>query len=158
MKPQSRDSDCSIAGLQNAMRVYGARPSYRLLRRALLEFGDGANEEDVKRVIGELDRTFVEFESKSANEAEAWLRKWASAAPLLLCVDSWSHWVTVAGVCAGRIHLEDPWLENAHNAAELGSHWLKPKTIVRRWRAARRVYDEDGERIYGAPYYALALL
>ena len=75
----------------------------------------------------------------------------APTAPVLLCVDDFEHWVCVAGQCGNRLWLLDSTNES-WNQAGLGRWALLPKTVLRRWRAARRLHSEGGR------YYGIAIL
>ena len=151
MRYQSNAADCSATAIQNALRVLGVRVGQHKIARHLGDLSDGADESAILYALGELDCAVDVFESSRRNDARAWLRL-AYAAPLLLCVDDWGHWITIAGGCGRRLFLFDsarePW-----NEAENGAWPLLPRTILKRWRASRRsAVDTDGR------YYGIAVL
>lgn len=154
---QRTGSDCSVGALQNALRVHGRRIGYGKLARLLGgEVGEGdagADEHDLLVTIGMLDHAWEELSTSRKRDAETWLRRFASLAPVLLCVDDWGHWVVVAGECGRRLCLHDS-LRDPYNAAEGGTHWLRVGTLMRRWRAARRRLREEG----GCLYYGIVVL
>lgn len=153
-KLQSAKYDCSIAAIQNALRVFGVRAGYKRVLSAMepidvptWDIKDGGDEDDIKRALDALGFGYFEFESNRGYEARGWIQDMAPNMPLILCVDDWGHWVTVAGVCRHRYLLQDPELK-PHNTAELGVKWLKNSTICRRWRASRK-RRKEGELYYG---------
>ena len=160
MKYQNNNYDCSIAAIQNALRVYGVHTiGHRKIQSAMRDKTDpdwdirqGADEFDVCRGLKKLGFDYRELETDHKSGAREWLEACAPAWPTILCVDNWGHWVTVAGACGdGRYLLQDP-DRAAKNVAELGNFWLKPSTILRRWRASKKRPDEGGL------YYGIALL
>jgi len=151
MSYQSNPAWCGPAALQNALKIHGVRVGQGKLAKLLGTSDDGTDEHDL---IGALDRLgcqWHELNTRNKNEARRWLIKFAPVAPLLLCVDSWDHWITVAGCCGPRLWLLDssnePW-----NTCGLGRWPLTPKTILKRWRATRRAAVGDGL------YYGIAVL
>jgi len=112
------------------------------------DMSEGADENDVLAVVGALGHPWTECNTSRKREAEAWLKKFTPVSPVLLCVDNWGHWVTVAGVCGRRVCLHDS-LKVPHNVEMGGTHWLRLSTVTRRWRAARRRIREGGELYYG---------
>lgn len=157
-KLQATDSDCGITAIQNALRVLGVRVGYKRIRRALKnpddpkwDIADGVDEFDMQRATSALGFGFDELNTNRKFDAREWLRTRAPVMPVLLCVDDWEHWVSVAGLCDRRLCLQDP-SRDAYNAAELGIAWLRLSTILRRWRASSKRRSEGGL------YYGLAIL
>jgi hypothetical protein len=162
MKLQPNDYDCSIASIQNALRVFDIRFGYRRIFKAMRDKEDpkawtkafkteGADEHDIQRALTNLKIGFRVLETNRRHYAEEWLESCAPAWPSLLCVDDWRHWVTIAGVCDGKLLLQDP-DRDPENVNELGNHWLKKGTILRRWRASTKRWREGGL------YYGIAVL
>lgn len=153
MQYQRNSASCSAAAIQNALRVFGVRVGQHKLTKIV---GccpeDGADEHDVLQALGRLGCTVDIFETDKKRYAEQWLQSMSYAGPLLLCVDDWFHWVCVAGGCNKRLWLYDPSTE-PWNVAENGSWPLLPKTILKRWKAARRRKVEEG-----CLYYGIAIL
>ena len=116
--------------------------------------GTDENGTDEAKLLTGLDTLGARWDVLETNrkaDARAWLVKFAPVAPIVMCVDSWEHWVCVAGVCGPRVWLLDPAREN-WNKAGLGRWPLLPKTILRRWKAPRCDVK------YGGLYYGVAIL
>jgi len=148
---QSKESWCGPAALQNALQIHGVRVGQGRLARILGTEKDGTDENDLIRGLDRLGCQWHELDTTNKGEARAWLLRFAPVAPILLCVDSFDHWVTVAGCCGPRLWLLDssaePW-----NRSGLGRGALLPKSILKRWRASRRSAGRAGN------YYGVALL
>jgi len=154
MPYQLNSSCCSAAAMQLALNILGVRVGQHKLVRIIANGGDsfdGANEQDVLQALGRIGCTVEVFEGHSRQEARKWLLRWAPRAPLMLCVDSWEHWVTVAGACGKKLWLFDP-DPGPWNTAQNGAWPLMPKTILKRWKAARRLRKEGGL------YYGIAIV
>lgn len=112
---------------------------------------EGCDENDLIRALDALGCQFAEFGTEHHGEARAWLLTHAAHCPLIICVDQWEHWVCIAGQCGDRLWLLDPARE-PWNTKHNGVWPLLPKTIIKRWRTARRIRDD------GPAFYGLALL
>ena len=151
MAYQSKAHWCGPAALQTALQIHGVRVGQARLARILGTEDDGTDDGDL---LGGLDRMgcqWHELDTSRRQDAREWLARFAPIAPILLCVDSWDHWVVIGGCCGPRLWLLDsspePW-----NTAGLGRWALLPKSILKRWRAARRNARDGGL------YYGIALL
>lgn len=131
--------------------MHGVPIGQRKLARILGTTCEGTDETDLIRGLDRLGCQWHELETDRRQDARAWLLKFAPVVPLLLCVDSWDHWVCIAGGCGSRLWLLDSANEE-WNKAGLGRWALTPKSILKRWRAARRVASDGGR------YYGVALL
>ncbi len=147
MKYQRTPYDCSSAALQAALRCLGLRIGQGRLSKAIGVTEDGADGEDLIRGILSLGLAVDVFESNCKQEARAWLTQYAPQYPVLLCVDDWEHWVTVAGMCGGRMFLFDSTKET-WNLAERGTWPKTPCAILKRWKA-KRVLRPEGGLYYG---------
>ena len=157
MRLQIRENWCAAAAVQNALGLLGVRIGQRRLVRLIgitvddTEGEGGANECDILFALRELGCEHAVFETYDKHEARSWLIKTCGVFPVILCVDDWDHWAVVAGGVGERLFLFDsdtiPW-----NTQALGQHSLLPKSILRRWRAAR------ANRTEGGLYYAIVLL
>lgn len=140
--------------MQNALKILGVRVGQHKLARIVRgsdDGTDGADEQDVLRALGDLGCSVDILDTNRRRDADLWLKKFAHAAPLMISVDHWEHWVCLGGGCSARLWLFDP-EKVAWNTAENGSWPLLPKTILKRWRAARRL------RAGGGQYYGIAIL
>jgi ABC-type bacteriocin/lantibiotic exporter with double-glycine peptidase domain len=121
-----------------------------LSRIAKLSYTDkeGTGERGLLRAVRNLGLVPEEFISDDDRTAKQWLVSHATlGVPLVLCVDNWDHWVTVAGNFGQRVWLWDS--ENStENLKENGSWSVCPRAVLERWKAARRV-AEGLPRYYG---------
>ena len=147
MQYQRGAASCSAAALQNCLAVLGVRVGQHRLERLIGCTDDGADEQDILRALSAFGAAVEICATSRRADALSWLRKHAYVGPLLLCVDDWGHWVSVAGGCGPRLWLFDP-VPEPWNMAQNGAWPLLPKTIVKRWRAARR-HKKDGALFYG---------
>lgn len=148
---QKNDSWCAAAAVQNALACHGVRLGQSRLARIIGCTHGGADEDDILQALHRLGCSVDIFESNRKRDAETWLKERAFDGPLLLCVQNWCHWVSVAGGVTKRLWLFDPDPE-PWNKAENGSWPLLPKTVLKRWKAARR------RRREGGLYYGIAIL
>lgn len=148
MSYQKRAYWCGPASLQIALRFHGVRRGQAKLARMIGSTEDGSDEHDLIETITKLGFRHDECAAKRANTARSWLLRWAAVAPILLCVDHWEHWVCVAGQCGDRLLVFDP-ARSKLTMPYNGVLPIAPKTIIKRWRAARRL---------GIPYYGLTVL
>lgn len=160
MYRQQRESWCAPAALQNAASMLGVRASQRHIAKLMGEAGEGCDERDVIRGIGGLGLTWNVFEAYDRKVASRWLVRACGAWPVLLCVDSYSHWVCVAGGVHERLFVWDPWIGPHRDACGRtgplgGVRPARPKLVIRRWKASRAACEGDGG---GAPYYAIAVV
>lgn len=140
---------CSAAAVHNALRAVGLRVGMSTLANRIgVDDLEGADEHDILQALTGSAVAVAEFYGTRKQEARDWLRG-AYNYPLILCVDSWEHWVCVAGGCGDRLFLLDsvrePW-----NEAQGGVWPLKANTILKRWKAAKRVSGKT-------PYYGIAV-
>lgn len=149
---QKTDHDCGPTALYNALSAIGGRvPTKSQVDQALAaaalardptwEPTDGADHEDLKGAIAGLGFVWDEFEANRPRDAAQWLWRTTQVAPVLICTWNWGHWVTVFGPTGRRHLLQDP-TTDAPNVARGGSHWLLPRTVLRRWRASRGALRE----------------
>lgn len=113
----------------------------------------GSDEHDIITALDALGCQFDEFFTDRYGDAVTLLNM-AAGWPLLLCVDSWDHWVCVAGACGERLFVHDP-ANEPWNTHHHGVWPLTTKSILRRWRTARRV-REGGPVFYGISILAMS--
>lgn len=143
MRYQRRDSWCGPAAIQNAARAFGVRVGQDKIANHAGTTEDGSDEHDMIRACLALGFG-VDIRSWSKKrEAGQWLQSNVTLGiPTILCVDNFGHWVTVAGANGDYLFLIDS-VETPLNVSENGIHPLKIETILRRWRAARRIAGRD---------------
>lgn len=176
MKRQQKTWWCSAAALQNAFRFYGHKISQTEIAE-LIGLGYTENTmlddpaEGLKRAILHLGYSFDELSTSVRNDAVYWLNNTMlmprNGHPVLLCVDDWSHWVTLLGAagCQGysRWSLFDPgnydWLKSEH-----GWRVWDNKNLLKHWRSSwltsKELLDPDdpGGATTRRPYYALSVV
>jgi len=144
---QQKPGWCGPAALQQALQIHGVCLSQTALAKALGTCDDGTSELGILQALPGLGMRAHVLETSRKADARTWLLRHAAKMPVVLCVDSWEHWVCVAGQCADRIWLLDSTREH-WNKAKLGRYALKPKAILKRWKAAYRCRG-DGGLYYG---------
>lgn len=148
---QQKPSWCGPAALQAALQIHGVRMGQGRIAKALGTEEGGTDDTDLIAGLDRLGCQWHEIETDRKADARDALIRFSPVAPILLCVDSWEHWVCIAGGCGPRVWLLDPSGE-PWNRAGLGRWALTPKSVLRRWRAARRLRGEGGL------YYGIAVL
>lgn len=138
MKYQTKPYSCGPASVVNALRVYGKKVSERNLIKACgtIPSGpdDGTTEVGIKAGIVEYGFTYSDYEAHSQKSAWDWMEHQLiiTKAPVICCVNQWSHWVTVIGKAAERIVLIDP--SNAMiNKKENGIQIMSKKDFLKKW-------------------------
>lgn len=87
-----------------------------------------------------------EYESDDKNAAWEWLSgSLYHGRCVILCVDSWRHWVLAYGTSGDRVTIFDPG-NAASNQAENGVHSLKKTNLMRRWWNARHWVKRYGDK------------
>lgn len=149
-QPQQKPGWCGPNSVRNAARIYGIRKSQASIARGL-ELSEGWDEDDILNSITELGLSFHILESNRQQDAREFLQGWVHLAPVILCVDHWEHWVTIIGGC-GPCYLMADGDNDPRNQSEQGIYPLRPKTVLKRWRAARKVAGKQGK------YYGVVVL
>ena len=150
MAYQYRRHWCCPTALQTALEVFGVRMGQERIAKILGTDADGTDETDLIQGLDSMGCQWHEIDTDDQQKARDWLIKFSPVAPLLLCVDSFDHWVTVAGCCGPCLWLLDSTRER-WNTTRLGRWAVTPETVLDRWGMARRQYD-------GGAYYGVALL
>jgi len=145
---QNKDYWCGPASLQNALRALGRRVSQESLAAICGTTEDGTDESDLLGAMDSMDILYSQFLDSDRALAGQWLtHRIGLGMPVLMCVDAWTHWVCVIGMVGDRFILIDS-ERTPNNQRENGVHILKTKTLLRRWRAGRKVAGSEG-RFYG---------
>lgn len=145
MKYQQLSGYCGITAINNALRCLGKKvPEKSIACHISTDIEKhGTNETELKTAIEGVGYTWVEI---STNKQEEALLQLDASFPSILCIDGWSHWVTVIGKVGGRYIVVDPSRTKA-NLVENGVHVMAPKELVRRWKC----WSEP------KPYYGLQI-
>lgn len=145
MRFQATSWDCGPTAAGNAARALGIVPCASLLRAASGARPNGASEAGVLSALRAAGLSASEYASDSRDDAWRWLHGCLiQGRPVVLCVNSWSHWVAVVALLgAERVAMVDStWTRR--NRRENGIHFLTKQQLMRRWYNARRW--ADGER------------
>lgn len=134
MRYQSKTWSCGPSAVINGARALGIKIPELVVRRACKTTKlQGTDEFGLIHGLKELKYTVLEYTSKSKKEAVNWLTgSLMNTQPVILCVDSWSHWVVVIGKIGHRFILIDS-TKTIQNVKENGVHVLTPKQLMRRW-------------------------
>ena len=142
-KYQQKSFWCGPASIQNALRAKGYRVGQGRIADLANTGEDGTDEDGVMSAIRALGYEAVEFGTNHKSEAITWVNKASrDGMPALLCVDNWGHWVCVGGNCGDRLWVIDS-IKSPLNQAENGLHCLATSTLVRRWRASRKMAGKE---------------
>lgn len=149
---QQKPAWCGPASIQNALRALGIRVGQqRIAKLAGTCLDDGTDENGIIKAVEDLGYVASPFSTNHKQDASNWLLDQSRKGnPCIICVDNWGHWVAVAGHCGDRVWLFDSTRE-AFNQMENGAHCLATNTVVRRWRASRRMAEREPK------WYGIAL-
>lgn len=143
MKYQKSPSSCGPAAVVNALRCFGKRVSeYKVRSYTETTQEQGTNELGVMKAITSFGYSGVAFTSKKRTAGVTWLNYALSQGPVIICVDGWNHWLTVAGKCADRFIVIDS-ANTKNNERENGVHVYSRREIVRRW------FNRNVNELYG---------
>lgn len=149
MRYQTTEYNCGPAALQNALRALSVPATQDRLAALAGTTPDGTDDEGLKRATLAMGLGFDEITERDA--AKAFARVYGAllmGRPVVLCVDRWSHWVTLVGICGARVILAEPG-RYAYSTRENGTFVLSRDRLLKRWRAAHRVTGKGGPRFYG---------
>lgn len=143
-KYQQKPAWCGPAAIQNSLRAYGIRIGQeRIAKLAGTCLNDGTDENGIIRAVEDLGYVASPFGTDHKKEAADWLlNNMVHGYPCVICVNNWGHWVAVVGRINRRVWLVDSTRE-PFNQAENGVHCLTVNTVVRRWRASRRMAEKE---------------
>lgn len=133
------------------MRALGKVVGQKTVAEAIGVTTEGADEDDILHAIWSFGYSVDIFEGDCKTQARAWLYRMAPMAPVILCVDRWSHWVTLTGVCGDRFVLIDP-ERSPRNARENGVWIATARGLLRRWKTIR------ADREHGGLFYGITIL
>lgn len=148
MRYQQREWDCGPAACANAAQSLGFPVQYWEVVKVSGAAVDGTSEAGVLSALRYLGLSARPYESNDRNSAWQWLHgALIQGRAVLLCVDSWSHWVAVAGLLGTeRVVLLDS-IRSIRNKRENGVHFVSHTTLMKRWWNARRWADGE-KRLY----------
>lgn len=142
-----RGWSCGPASLVNAGRAIGIRIAESRIRALAGSEENGTDEHELISAARALG--FKVTPHHGTDQAAAWAFVRANVLdgrPCLLCIDQWTHWVTVVGIVGDRVLVIDP-TNTKKNVGENGVHALSRPDLLRRWRC----------RSEQEPFYAIAV-
>jgi ABC-type bacteriocin/lantibiotic exporter with double-glycine peptidase domain len=110
MRFQSTQSNCGPASLANALAALGiVRTEDELAVLCKTTGTEGTSTKNLHAAIRAVGRHPVILNEKRAPVALLWLESWLrEGRPVIMCVDSDSHWVTAVGALGSRVLVADP--------------------------------------------------
>jgi ABC-type bacteriocin/lantibiotic exporter with double-glycine peptidase domain len=142
-----RSWSCGPAALVNAARAIGVRVSEGRIRKLAGTTEDGTDE--IKLIFATRSIGLTATPNHTKDQAAGWAFIRANVLdgrPCLVCIDQWSHWVTIIGMIGDRVLLADS-ANTKKNVSENGIHSLSRTDLLKRWRCR----DES------EPFYAIAI-
>lgn len=147
MRYQQRAWSCGPAALVNAARAIGVRISEGRARKLAGTTEDGTDETELIQAVRAVGLTATPHHSKDQPAAWAFVRSNVlEGRPCLICIDQWTHWVTVVGIVGDRVLVADP-ANTVKNKGENGILSLSRTDLDRRWRCPN---EQE-------PFYAIAV-
>lgn len=104
MKFQSRKFTCGPAAICNALEVYGEYLNESDVAVRCKTTVDGTTSRGLVAGIRSYGYDVIPLKFRDSLEA---LRSIQDEYPSILCVDSWSHWISVVGRCGSRAVISD---------------------------------------------------
>lgn len=142
-----RSWSCGPAAVVNAARSMGVRVAEGRVRKLAGTTEDGTDEDELISAIRGIRLTATPHHSSDRATAWAFVRaNVLDGRPVVLCIDQWTHWVTIVGIVGDRVLLVDP-ANTKKNAAENGIHSLSRTDLYKRWKCPNEA----------EPFYAIAV-
>ena len=134
MRFQQREYTCGPAAIVNAARALGVRVAERRVAKLASTAKNHETDDwqmlEAIRGVGLIAEPLL-AESRSA--AWAFVKSsLSSGRPVIVCIDSYSHWTTLIGVCGDRVLMADP-IRTDTNKKENGIISLGRLELLRRW-------------------------
>lgn len=129
-----RSWSCGPAALVNAARAIGVRVAEGRLRKLAGTTVDGTD--DVQLIAAARAINLTATPHHSADKAAAWAFIRANVLdgrPCLICIDQWTHWVSIIGIVGDRVILSDS-SNTKKNTSENGIYSLSRTDLYKRWR------------------------
>jgi hypothetical protein len=131
MRYQARKFTCGPASICNALSAYG---TYVKEEDACETSPNGTDSKAIVAGIRKHGRAAEEFKSRDSLVAITWLdTSIRLGAPVILCVDAWTHWVACIGSIGDRYLVAD----SAHMELIVPYTSLE---LVDRWKHDKRFY------------------
>lgn len=151
MELQERKYSCGPAALRAALYVLGHNLTEPSLRRRSGTTPAGTDEAGIKRAANFYGHSARERSFDSSKKAWAWIKRTISLGkPVIICSDSWEHWMAVVGLFGGRVLVFDPYREQGQRRRYSGLKVYNEQELASRWG----YHDEDTGL---SSYYAIAI-
>lgn len=145
MKFQRKPGYCGLTAVTNALRCFGKKVPERLIKPYTdFKDGEGTSEAGIKAGIEALGHSWNEIICSSKEDA---LQVLDSYFPAILCVEGWTHWITVVGKVQSKYIVVDP-TRTKRNQSENGVHIVSAQQLLKRWRC----------KAEKNPYYGIQIL
>lgn len=145
MKLQPDDWSCGAYSVVNALRSIGIKTHPReVIPVSGTRKDAGTSEQGIIRAVRHFGGIVEEYASSKKRQAWTWLHgSLVRGCPVILCLDSWDHWVSVVGALGERVVLMDSGPKPS-NVRELGLHVLAKRTVMTRWWNGRPWVEREG--------------
>jgi len=146
MRLQERGYSCGPAALRAALYVLGHRLTEAALRRHATTRPEGTDEKGIMRAVSHYGHRPREYTSDNRKKSWAWIKdNVGRGRPVLICSDSWNHWIAVVGRLGGKLLVFDPDSSNGRRKRYSGLEIYNEHDLSERW-----VYvdEETGETSY----------
>ena len=151
MRLQERKYSCGPAALRAALYVLGHNVTEAALRRRAGTTPEGTDERGIRRAVHHYGHTTREHYFNSSRKAWGWLKRTlATGRPVLICSDSWEHWMAVVGVFGGKVLVFDPYKPAGGRQKYSGLKVYNEADLTSRW-----VYLEEED---GNIYYSISII
>lgn len=131
MRYQARYFSCGAATLSNVLQVYGLSIPEEKACKVTVK---GTSAAQIVKGAKKLGFVCEQYKSFDSVEAFTWLNTCLSlGTPVILCVDSWEHWVGCVGKIGGKYIIVD-------SAKEDLVLFLDMEQLNNRWRHTNRNY------------------
>lgn len=143
MELQEKKFSCGPSALRAALYMMGRTVTEAALRKWAGTTPDGTDERGMLRALSHYGVRGKEHQLESAKESWKWLRrKLSRGRPVILCVDSWQHWLTVVGTIGGKVLVFDPDSTGNRRKKYSGLRLYTETELAARWAYS----DEETKR------------
>jgi ABC-type bacteriocin/lantibiotic exporter with double-glycine peptidase domain len=135
---QSNGWSCGAAALANALTYFGKSISEKTAIRICKSNINGTDADfiiEAAKGLGYKSESFLEVDSKTA-----WSKLYEqihTGTMLILCIDSWGHYVTLVGYLGSKVLIVD----SSRDTKKLnGVMYLSKRQLLKRWRHENGFY------------------
>lgn len=142
---------CGPTALQNALRAIGLFIRQEELVHLCSTDEEGTDEHGMLAAISRLPVSHVEISCFSCWEAISRLdEQLRRGRPVVICVDSFDHWVCVVGRLGSRYIVVDSTNEE-WNTSEQGCWSVEAEELSKKWKASPNIAEDE------APFYGISI-